>query len=1122
MPVSIERLRPHLQTFDFTRLFVEGLGWNYYQAEPVAVTVNGREYSLKPVAEKSGFAVYKCDSSVDNNIPQYPIRRKIESEIAKRTFEHLIIFTDPGRKAQVWQWVKRETGKPTVCQEIPFVAGQSGDHLLQRIQPLFVSLEEEPSLNIALVASRVRAALDVEKVTKRFYDHFSTELTAFGEFIDGITAQGDRDWYASLMLNRMMFVYFVQKQRFLDGDPDYLRNRLRMVQRESGSGRFQQFYRIFLLRLFHEGLGQREVQRASDLTALLGKVPFLNGGLFDVHDLERDNPDISIPDAAFERVFDFFDGYRWHLDERPYQEDNEINPDVLGYIFEKYVNQKQMGAYYTKEDITGYITRNTVIPFLFDAAKEECPVAFNPGGGVWRLLQDDPDRYIYPAMGHGLAWSCSPDADPVRLKETLELPEDIAAGLDDVSQRSGWNRPAPEEYALPTETWREVVARRRRYQEVRDKLVAGEVSDINDLITLNLDAEQFALNVIVQSEGPDLLCAFWHSLYGNRDRSNTGISVLDPTCGSGAFLFAALNILEPLYTACVEGMRGFLDDAERSERKRSPNHLKDLRRVLDEADGHPSQRYFILKSIVLNNLYGIDIMEEAVEICKLRLFLKLVAQLESYDQIEPLPDIDFNIRAGNTLVGFASLDAVRQAMTSMPNGQHRQVFPEDQAALDRINEEAEIASAAFNQFRWQQTILGGEVIPADKQVLRDRLRNLDDDLDRYLAREYGVDLNKTAAYDAWRAGHRPFHWFVEFYGIMGKGGFDVVVGNPPYVEYSKVRKEYQVKGFATERCGNLYAMVIERSYTCLRQGGRLGLIVQLSYSCTDRMEPIQKLCLSQSGGLWLSHFDDRPASLFDGLEHIRATIALSARSTNGSSNVYSTAYNRWYSECRTQLFDTIAFDPLPRLQGVPTGTVPKIGLLPASAILERIVKERPIRDILAPSVNGAVYFHNAPQYWIRAMNFAPYFWNERDGEQISTQVKNLRLASEEDAAAVVAALNSSLFYWWFLLLSDCRHLNLREIESFPLGLERIKKSTKQRLAGLTDELMESFKRHSQRKETRYQATGKVVYDEFNQKPSKPIVDKIDRVLAEHYGFTEEELDFIINYDVKYRMGRDGL
>ena len=80
----------------------------------------------------------------------------------------------------------------------------------------------------------------------------------------------------------------------------------------------------------------------------------------------------------------------------------------------------------------------------------------------------------------------------------------------------------------------------------------------------------------------------------------------------------------------------------------------------NESKSTPIERYFILKSIVLNNLYGVDIMEEAVEICKLRLFLKLVAQLESYDQIEPLPDIDFNVRAGNTLVGFTSLDAVRQ------------------------------------------------------------------------------------------------------------------------------------------------------------------------------------------------------------------------------------------------------------------------------------------------------------------------------------------------------------------------------------------------------------------------------------------------------------------------------
>ena len=101
------------------------------------------------------------------------------------------------------------------------------------MQTLAVTLDEEEGLTIGIVASRVRQAMDVERLTKRFYERFKKELATFQRFIDGIAAQGDREWYASLMLNRMMFIYFVQKKGFLDGDPDYLRNRLAMVQRPS-------------------------------------------------------------------------------------------------------------------------------------------------------------------------------------------------------------------------------------------------------------------------------------------------------------------------------------------------------------------------------------------------------------------------------------------------------------------------------------------------------------------------------------------------------------------------------------------------------------------------------------------------------------------------------------------------------------------------------------------------------------------------------------------------------------------------------------------------------------------------------------------------------------------------
>src|SRR5205807_5271395 len=188
---------------------------------------------------------------------------------------------------------------------------------------------------------------------------------------------------------------------------------------------------------------------------------------------------------------------------------------------------------------------------------------------------------------------------------------------------------------------------------IRKKLAAGEVRDINELITLNIDIRQFAQDVIENCEDPELLRAFWHAI--------EKVTVLDPTCGSGAFLFAALNILEPLYEACLDRMEAFVGDLDRSGEKHRPEKFSDFRKVLGHVAAHPNRRYFIFKSIILNNLFGVDIMEEAVEICKLRLFLKLAAQVgpdTATDNlgIEPLPDIDFNINAGNTLVGFATYD----------------------------------------------------------------------------------------------------------------------------------------------------------------------------------------------------------------------------------------------------------------------------------------------------------------------------------------------------------------------------------------------------------------------------------------------------------------------------------
>ncbi len=94
---------------------------------------------------------------------------------------------------------------------------------------------------------------------------------------------------------------------------------------------FYSFYRNFLLVLFHKGLN--EPQQTDEIKSEIGKIPYLNGGLFDLHELEKNNTNINIDDKAFERLFDFFEQFEWHLDTRSTASGNDINPDVIGYIF---------------------------------------------------------------------------------------------------------------------------------------------------------------------------------------------------------------------------------------------------------------------------------------------------------------------------------------------------------------------------------------------------------------------------------------------------------------------------------------------------------------------------------------------------------------------------------------------------------------------------------------------------------------------------------------------------------------------------------------------------------------------------------------------------------------------
>jgi len=1116
--------RNYIENFQFQELFID-LGWNHMKGDPHPVRIDETMFYLKPISEKEGFHILLCSPDGEGAIPDYATRKKLETQITRLYREHLLIFTNEAGTEQLWQWMVRKPNQPARISDTRWSKGQSPELLYQKTSGLFFSLDEEENITIVDVKERVSKSFDKnnEKVTKTFYASFKKQHTRFLKFIKGIEKISDSEWYASLMLNRLMFCYFIQKKGFLDGDFDYLQNKLKACQDKKGENEFYNFYRDFLLALFHEGLGAPYQSESTEIE--LGTIPYLNGGLFDEHALER-SYDIHIDDGAFESIFNFFDQWEWHLDTSHGATGKEINPDVIGYIFEKYINDRaDMGAYYTKEDITDYISKNTILPYLFDETERNYSEPFQSDETIWNLLKESGDTYIYDAVKHGIPrenedvknwqhtknWWESPVFD--------DLPVEMIAGLNPkqenlVDIREAWTITAPEKVALPTEIWREVIERRKRYVVVRQKIDNGDITQINDLITYNLNIRQFVQDVVENIDDTNFILHFYKSIAGD-GKSRNPISVLDPTCGSGAFLFAALNILEPLYETCILRMRAFVEDEDRinSEDKETSRHkYKFFREVLKDiqSDYHPNQEYFVYKSIILRNLYGVDIMREAVEIAKLRLFLKMVATVDVDSDkpnmgLEPLPDIDFNIRAGNTLVGIGT----EKEVDTLFDG-----FMDFDNTKESVQEKSEIVSMAFNHYKEIQLTYGEdyESYKAAKEELRNRLSDLRDELDVMLKKRHypGKDL------ESWKESHQPFHWYAEFYDIIHDcGGFDVIIGNPPYVSTNKIDYNINESSFRTIECKDLYALTIERCENLLNRVGKYGVIIPLSAMATNTMEPLKNLLLSNTQKSWNSYYSasDQPASLFTGVRH-RLMISINHKCVNDFVT-HSTNFLKWFSDEREFSYTKII--KYQRVDQYSFDSNCKISNAIEASILKKLFTDPQLGKFTVKS-GAQLYYHDAPVHWVKAFNFIPEY--RVDGVMSrSSHLKSISFSKESFTHSVILVLHSNVFYWFNWQFTNCRDLSKGDIYQFRLDLEKFSKLNNEKINHLIMDLMEDLRKNSS-VYTRVAKGKKSEFDSFYPMKSKAIIDSIDLLLADHFSLTNEEVDYIINYDIKYRMGSE--
>ncbi len=861
--------------------------------------------------------------------------------------------------------------------------------------------------------------VNTERVANHFYEEFQQQREAFQASIRGIPAEHDRNWYASVLISRLMFIYFIQQKGFLNNNTDYLRERLEWSTTHRGPHRY---YRDVLQTLFFQGLSCEPKQRNSAVNQLLGDVPYLNSSLFVLHPLEeRYGAALDIPDHAFAQLFTFFDTWRWCVHRRSGTDKREIDPDMMGYILEKDINQKQTGAYYTRDDISGYICRSTIIPVLFDKAE----LSLAPLN-----IAQNISKYIYPAMQQ---------TEP-----------------------------------LPTETTHEHAIRRAQVAAIVAAAKAGQITTINDAITANLNLEALISDLIPLLTAPQVY-ALYTVLAGDPARGQLPLSVLDPTVGSGAFLFAALQILQPIYAAVLNRMEELVAQKQTAGLP--------LQEVLAEANGHANRASFITKSIILHNLYGVDLMAEAVEICKLRLWLRMVADLDHAQHLASLPDIDVNIQTGNALVGFAQPAEIS-----------------DQVAPDHAQLLAEIQDVQRELDSYRAAQLRSDLDHVGRRILRcrihQRLEAINAHLDHALQQAGLLWVLPNGSYNT-----QPFHWCSVWFTILNSGGFDVIVGNPPYLAYSNVKHIYRIVNYQTEDTGNVYAFIIERALNLLSERGRFGMIVPIASISTERMRSLQHIYRHYTQ--WHSHYAVRPGKFFAGVD-MNLTITLLHRATT-APRVYSTSYYRWFSgkhSDRRYLFEKIIYCYWP---GIPThaNPVPKVGQPIEVTLLKKMHAHRKkLKDFVVKD-GVAIYYHSGGRYWRKALLV-----------KLSSHYKPI-IVPEAIRPVVLVLLNSQLFYWYWIINSNCMDVVSREVLELPVF--DISAIDVRPYIELEQALLATYAAHQT---TRLRRGAIIQMREINidAARAKPLLDRIDCLLAKHYGFTDEELEFIVNYDLKYRMG----
>ena len=547
------------------------------------------------------------------------------------------------------------------------------------------------------------------------------------------------------------------------------------------------------------------------------------------------------------------------------------------------------------------------------------------------------------------------------------------------------------------------------------------------------------------------------------DQKLCNVKICDPAIGSGAF---PMGLLRELFF-CRSAIE--------------PN-------IIENAAN-------IKRHIIQNNIYGVDIERGAVDIARLRFWLSLIVDEKSP---EALPNLDFKIMQGNSLLEqYKGADL--STMTEKKVGSEHSITLFD-TMLDvyRKNLRDKLAEYYVCPEHDKKAQLRKDIADIVKQELIEQGIHIDFE---------DMDLSANSQFFLWHT------WFHDVFSRPSKEGFDIVIGNPPYgAKYDNQTKRYYKNSYVTAKSirglqkGSLdtYTLFIELGYNLLRKNGSFAYIVPISLTSSDSLTGVHRILMGNCDTLHISSYAVRPKPVFENAV-VNTSILFFKKTETPCLHLYSTKMHRRGNEFDLQkLIDNLQFVDV---KGQTLyGRIPKIGSEIEKTILNKLFNYTKLGSLIKTSGSPIIYRFAGGRYFKVVTNYSIG----------SSAERTIYFANSKIADAVGCILSSNLSFWFYQIFSDNLNWKTYEIENFTIP----QLSTKdiEYLDGLYSRYLSDIESKANMRTTSGESTYNVdSFKEYKIVRSKAIIDEIDDYICPLYGLTQEETDFIKNYELEFRL-----